>query len=245
MDRRKTLKTILTGTIGASLLGTAACDNAETVNTAAIEAEPKGYGLRLPHEIAHDKRIANENFFTKDELATLGILGNIIAPGEDGEPKATDTGLEEFLEFMALDQPDQHQTKLRGGLAWLNSETVRRYGTTFAEASETERIAIVDDIAYPEAAKGTPMEYGSTFFSHLRYLTVTCYFTSKAGMMKALGYQGNVANIWDGVPQEILDKHGKSYDPKYIPLYVNQERREEMAEWDQDKNLINNGPVDS
>lgn len=245
MDRRKTLKTIFTGTIGATLLSGTSCDTAETVNPAAIEAEPKGYGLRLPHEIAHDKRIANESFFTEPELATLGILGDIIAPGTDGEVAASDTGLLEFLEFMALDQPEEHQTKLRGGLAWLNSESLQRYGKVFSEIAEPERIAIVDDIAYPEEAKGTPMEYGANFFGHLRFLTVTCYFTSAKGMMKSLGYQGNMANIWDGVPQEILDKHGKSYDSKYIPLYVNQERREETAEWDADKNLINNGPVDS
>ena len=241
MDRRKSLKTLLVGTVGAAIAaGTAGCDNATEVNAAEIEAAPKGYGLRLPHEIAHDQRIANEDFFTEAELNTLGILGNIIAPGREDEPKATDTGLLEFLEFMALDQPEQHQNKLRGGLAWLNHESVGRFGDQFSEITEAQQIEIVDDIAYPEEAKGTPMKYGADFFGHLRYMVVTCYFTSRDGMMGALGYQGNQANVWDGVPQEVLDKHDKSYDPKYIPLYVNQDRRSEMAQWDADKNLLNN-----
>ncbi|OAV46195.1 gluconate 2-dehydrogenase subunit 3 family protein [Lewinella sp. 4G2] len=240
MDRRKTLKTLLAGGLGAAVVAkTTSCETPVEIE-ANIEPAAKGYGLRLPHEIAHDQRIANENFFVESELETLGILGDIIAPGEPGEPKATDTGLLEFLEFMALDQPDAHQTKLRGGLAWLNSESKQRFGAPFAKITEAQRIEIVDDIAYPEEAKDTPMEPGAEFFGHLRYMTVVCYFTSREGMMKSLGYQGNMPNVWDGVPQEVLDKHGLAYDPKYLPLYVNQDRREEMAEWDENKNLINN-----
>ena len=240
MDRRKSLKTLLVGTFGAALVANTSCDSPTEVTPAEIDAAPKGYGMRLPHEIAHDQRIANENFFTEDELATLGILGDIIAPGGGEDPKATDTGLLEFLEFMALDQPNTHQNRLRGGLAWLNSESQHRFGGPFAEISADQRIEIVDDIAYPEEAAGTPMKIGADFFSHLRNMTLTCYFTSRQGMMGALGYQGNQANVWDGVPQEVLDKHNKAYDPKYIPLYVNQDRRSEMAQWDDDKNLLNN-----
>ncbi len=241
MDRRKTLKTLFAGTAIAAIAGgTTSCEQTDTVDAASVASEPTGYGLRLPHEIAHDQRIANSDFFTADELATIGILGNIIAPGEDGEPSATETGLEEFVEFMALDQPDNHQTKLRGGLAWLNIESARRFeGKTFAELSPEQRIEIVDDIAYPEA-EGTPMEVGARFFDHLRSLTLTCYFTSRKGMMDALGYQGNQPNVWDGVPEDVMAKHGMEYDPKYLPMYVNQERRAEIAQWDDDKNLLNN-----
>ena len=241
MDRRKTLKTLLAGTLGAAVAaGAQSCDDKVPAATTATEAETKGYGLRLPHEVAHDERIANSEFFTEDELTDIGILGNIIAPGEDGEPAATDTGLLEFMEFMALDLPDQNQTIMRGGIAWLNSESIRRFGSRFAEITEPQRIEIVEDIAWTEDAKDGPYAFGAKFFDHMRYMTLTCYFTSRKGMMDALGYQGNQPNVWDGVPQEVLDKHGKAYDPKYLPLYVNQDRRDEQAEWDADKNLINN-----
>ena len=239
MDRRKTLKTLLAGTVGAALVGNASgCESPTAKPVAELDAAPKGYGLRLPHEIAHDARIARESFFLDEELDTLEILANIIAPGEGDEPSASDTGVREFLEFMALDQPDQHQTKLRGGLAWVNSEAVSRFGAPFAGITEPQRIEIVEDIAYPEEAKGTPLEFGAAFFDHLRYLVVTCYFTSRPGMMKALGYQGNQPNVWDGVPQEVLDKHGMAYDPELLPKYVDQSKRDVVAQWDDDKNLI-------
>jgi len=36
----------------------------------------------------------------------------------------------------------------------------------------------------------------------------------------------------------VLDKHGLAYDPKYLPLYVDQSKRDIQAEWDDDRNLI-------
>jgi gluconate 2-dehydrogenase gamma chain len=245
MDRRKTLKTLLAGTVGTALVAkTTGCETptGDTVEAGpvpgATEAQPLGYGLRTAKEVEHDAKVKAARFFTDAELATIAILADIIAPGGDGEPSATEAGVPEWIEFMANDQPEYHQTKMRGGLMWLNIESSRRFeGKVFSELTETQRIEIVEDIAWPEEAKGTEMEAGANFFSHMRFMTVSGYFTSKEGI-KTLDYQGNAPNVWDGVPQEVLDKHGLAYDEKYLPLYVDQSRREIMAEWDDDGNLI-------
>lgn len=237
MDRRTTIKNLLAGAAGAAFLTQAAsCDLTPEVMEATAE-KAKGYGLRFPHEIKHDERIANDSFFTEAEKIDLGILADIVAPGTEDEPKATDTGVVDFFEFIALDLPDYHQGILRGGLAWLNIEAGSRFGRYFSELTPEERIQIVDDIAYPEDAEDTKFEAGSKFFDRVRYLTLTGYFTSKEGM-KTLDYQGNSANVWDGVPQEILDKHGLAYDPKYLDRYVDQSKRDIQAEWDDEMNLI-------
>lgn len=238
MNRRATLKNLLAGAAGAALLTQATACEAPADMAKVTEAKAAGYGLRMPHELKHDARIANDSFFTDAEKTDLGILADIITPGTDTEPKATDCGVVDFFEFIALDLPDYHQDILRGGLGWLNSEAVKRFpGRYFADLTETERIGIVDDIAYPEEAEGTEFEAGSKFFDRVRYLTLTGYFTSKEGM-KTLDYQGNAANVWDGVPQEVLDKHGLAYDPKYADKYVDQSKRDVMAEWDDEMNLI-------
>lgn len=235
MDRRTTLKNLLAGAAGAALL-------AKTTGCEAPEVEPavtppgEGYGLRFPHEVKHDQRIAADSFFTEAEKKDLGILADIITPGTPTEPKATETGVVEFMEFMALDQPDNHQDLLRGGLGWLNIEASTRFaGRPFADLMPAERLEIVDDIAYPEDAEGTRFAPGARFFDRVRFLTLTGYFTSKQGI-KTLDYRGNSANIWDGVPQEVLDKHGLAYDPNI--KYVDQSRREIIAEWDDEGNLI-------
>ena len=45
-------------------------------------------------------------------------------------------------------------------------------------------------------------------------------------------------NIWDGVPQDVLDEIGLSYDPAWIAKCVDQEKRNETAVWDEEGNLL-------
>jgi len=63
------------------------------------------------------------------------------------------------------------------------------------------------------------------------------YFTSEIGF-KYLGYVGKRPNVWDGVPTEVLQKHGFSYEEKYMALYLKPEKRATVAVWDEEGNLI-------
>jgi hypothetical protein len=54
-----------------------------------------------------------------------------------------------------------------------------------------------------------------------------------------LGYKGNSPNLWDGVPQDILEKHGLSYEKNWLPKFVDHSKRNETAEWDDNGNLLN------
>jgi gluconate 2-dehydrogenase gamma chain len=69
---------------------------------------------------------------------------------------------------------------------------------------------MVDQIAYPEQAK-PEMSQGVAFFSLVRNLTATGFFTSQMGI-KDLGYVGNTPNNWPGVPDEVLKQYGLSYE---------------------------------
>ena len=75
------------------------------------------------------------------------------------------------------------------------------------------------------------------WFNLLRNLTITGYFTSEVGI-KELGYKGNTPNVWDGVPQNVLDQYGLSYDSDWLDKFVDQSKRNIIAEWDEDGNLI-------
>ena len=81
------------------------------------------------------------------------------------------------------------------------------------------------------------MSTGVSFFNRMRDLTMTGYYTSRIGV-KDLGYVGNVPNVWDGVPQDVLDKHGMSYDPEWLAKCVDQSKRNDIAEWDENGNLL-------
>lgn len=160
---------------------------------------------RTEYEKDRDAKLFAEQFFTKHELLTIGVLADIILPHDERSGSATDAGVPDFIEFMAKDQPS-FQTPLRGGIAWLDNQSNKRFGKLFAELSHDQQIAIVEDIAYPER-KVPGMSQGVAFFSLMRNLTASGFWSSKMGI-EDIGYQGNIPNMWDGPPKEVLEKYG-------------------------------------
>ncbi len=149
-------------------------------------------------------------FLTPHELATITLLANAIIPADDRSGNASDAGVPEFIDFMMLDQPER-QLVIRGGLKWLDVECLKRFDTPFAKCSEPQRTAVLDDIAWPVRAR-PEHSHGARFFSAVRDLTATGFFTSKMGI-EDLEYKGNTfVPVWDGVPQAALDHLGVSYD---------------------------------
>ena len=238
MKRRDTLKALLVGGIaGTATLSTVGCKT-EAESKAAQEAltAPKGYG-RTPSEIAHDERINAEIFLTEKELSTIATLCDIILPATPTAGSATDAKVPEFIDFIVKDLPS-YQLPLRGGLMWLDGESNTRFNKDFTACSNKEQIAIIEDIAYPDPEnKKQTMAPGIAFFNRMRNFTLTGYYTTKMGI-DDLGYVGNRPNIWDGVPQDVLDKHGMAYDKEWLPKFVDQEKRNEQAVWDEAGNLL-------
>ena len=235
MNRRESFKTILLGTVaGATLATTAGCE--KDVPEADASKELGLYG-RTPAEIERDNKLLEAVYFNEEELEMIAVLSDIILPATPTAGAATEAGVVDFIEFIVKDLPD-NQLPIRGGLMWLNSESMRRYEKPFIEISDKQQISIIDDIAYPDDKGEKPdLAAGIKFFDKIRGLVLTGYYTSKMGIQD-LGYKGNQPNIWDGVPQDVLDKHGMKYDEDWLPKFVDQGKREIIAEWDDDMNLI-------
>jgi hypothetical protein len=153
-------------------------------------------------------------FFTAHEWATVRVLADIVIPKDERSGGATDAGVPEFMDFILQDplaearQRERNQVRMRGGLAWLDREVGRRYsGKSFLDASEAERKAVLDDIAYPQKA-APEMRRGVAFFNAFRDLVASGFWSSKMGV-KDIGYQGNTfVPDWKGCPPEVLQKLG-------------------------------------
>jgi hypothetical protein len=117
----------------------------------------------------------------------------------------------EFIDFMLNESSESRQQSFRDGLAWLDAESTRRFQQPFADASDEQRRAILDDIAWPERASADLKE-GVDFFSRARDMTAAGFFSSRIGY-EDLEFRGNefVAQ-WEGCPPAALDKLGVSYD---------------------------------
>ena len=237
MDRRDTIKSILLGSVAGGLVingcktETSEPDTNEG-NDSGSDSDGGGYG-RVPEEIARNKALMAERFFTEHELATVAVLCDIILPADENSGSATDAEVPDFIEFIAKDMT-YHQVPLRGGLMWLDHESHKRFDKAFVDLSDPQQIEIVDDIAYPDQVKPEHAQ-GAKFFSKMRDLTLTGFYTTKIGI-DDLGFMGNTPNDWDGVPDEVLKKHGVSYDPKY--QYVDHTTKAKLAEWDEKGNIV-------
>lgn len=223
----------MVGTLAGAAIGTA-CTKVEE-EAPPIVAET-GYG-RTPDEKKRDEKLKAEIFLNTHELETIAVLCDIILPATNTVGSATDAGVPEFIEFIAKDIP-KHQLPLRGGLMWLDTESNKRFNQVFKLCKAQQQITIVDDIAYDDPdGKKPAMAYGIKFFSLIRGLTLTGYYTTRMGV-DDLGYVGNSPNIWDGVPQEVLKDYDVDYDPEWLAKCVDQSKRDATAEWDEDGNLI-------
>jgi gluconate 2-dehydrogenase gamma chain len=215
MDRRKSLKIIGLGTVSGGLL-LDACKNPD-VKTAAKGEEKKEAAALNYDRTAEEKEIhqalVSKTFFTPHEMATIAVLCDIIIPADDVSGSATQAGVPDFIEFMAKDKPD-FQTPLRGGLRWLDMQMIKLHGTPFKDSKPDQQIALVDAIAYPAKAK-PEMKQGVSFFSLMRNLTASGFFSSKMGI-EDIGYKGNNPNQWNGVPDEVLKQYNLAYTDKEL-----------------------------
>lgn len=238
MDRRKSIKSLLLGGVAGGL----ALHGCKPEAEAAAEAETalNGYSYnygRTPEEKELIMELEAEQFFSEHEMDTVKVLCALILPANEKFGSATDAGAPDFIEFMAKDIPEL-QTTLRGGLMWLDHRSNTEFGKEFKSAAEAEQKQLLDGIAYYDAA--VPLREQALeiqFFALMRNLTLCGYFTSKMGI-EDLGYKGNTPNVWDGVPQEVLDQHGVAYDEEWLAKCVDQSQRGVIAEWDEAGNLL-------
>jgi len=196
MSRRQALALLTAGPVAAMTWTSAEAEQAhEHAAQARAQAQPSA---------AYKRR-----FFTAHEYATVGVLVDLIIPRDERSGSATEAGVPEFMDFMMIDQP-RRQVAMRGGLALLDKLSQDRCGKRFVSATDRERRALLDEIAYT-SNPDPGLSHAIAFFSSFRDLTATGFFTSKMGVAD-LQYVGNVfVDEWTGCPDAALKKLGVTY----------------------------------
>ena len=152
-------------------------------------------------------------FFTPHEWATVRSLADVVIPANERSGAATDARVPEFIDFVLRDplaEPRERealQTRVRGGLSWLDRECRARFSKPFVDCAPSERTAVVDDIAWPERVKPDKVA-GAAFFILFRDLVASGFWSSRMGV-EDLKYTGNTfVAEWTGCPPEVLAKIG-------------------------------------
>lgn len=203
MNRRESLKILGLTTLSATVLLEACQPGSDQVKVVDQAENPSTAG-RQEFEIARDRQLNSERFFSAHEMATITVLADLIIPKDQQSGNASDAKVPDFIEFIVKDIPE-HQTPMRGGLRWLDLQCLNRFQKPFKDASGMQQTQILDLIAYPNKVK-PGMEQGVAFFNLMRNLTASGFFTTEMGI-KDIGYAGNMPNKWDGVPEDILKQY--------------------------------------
>jgi gluconate 2-dehydrogenase gamma chain len=212
MDRRKSIKALIIGTVSTGVL-VEACKSPEKK---AIMQDPAATisGInRMKEEAEHYKEVVAKTFFTPEEMATITILADIIIPKDEISGSASDAKVPDFIEFIVKDKPE-HQTPMRGGLRWMDMQCLTRFEKPFKNCSHEQQMQLVDEIAWPKKAK-PEVAQGVAFFSLMRNLTASGFYTTEIGV-KDVGYMGNVPNQWNGVPADVLKQYNMAYTEKEL-----------------------------
>jgi hypothetical protein len=144
-------------------------------------------------------------FFTPHEYATVRVLADMIIPKDERSGGATEAGVPEFIDFI-VDEQEGRQVPMRGGLAWLDQDALRRFDRRFIDATPAQRAEMLDAISGLE--DDPSRSAGQAFFRSFRDLTSSGFWTSRMGI-EDLGYMGNTfVAEWQGCPPEQLKKLG-------------------------------------
>ncbi len=237
MDRRKSLKLIATGAVAAPAVIAGCKPGDEPKKPEENVADAKFNLDRNPDELKYEKELlSKEKFFTDHEMATLTLLADIIIPRDEISGSASDAKVPEFIEFIVKDMPS-HQVPMRGGLRWLDMQCLKRFEKPFKDCTQDQQLELVNEIAYPEIQyqdeKGNSikkgkvrpnMQPGVSFFSLMRNLTATGFYTSEIGV-KDIGYIGNKATQWNGVPDDVLKQYSVAYTEKELKECVSFDKK--------------------
>lgn len=183
---------------------------ADAAEAAAVAAGAKPYGQDPDLMKAYKRGDVWPLSFTDAQRKMVATLCDVIIPADHLGPSASTVEVPAFIdEWVSAPYPLQQADRvlIMDGLAWLESESTKRFSKVFAELDAKQQQAICDDICDTEKAK-PEFKKAAQFFSKFRGIAAGGYFSTQEGW-KAIGYVGNTPTLtFDGPPKEVLDQLG-------------------------------------
>ena len=151
--------------------------------------------LRAAEEHSHGKSAAppepdrwanyTPKFFSADEFAMLQAYCEILIP-TDETPGAREAHVAHYIDFVvnaAVPEAPEMQKQWRTAMTWLA-------GQNFSELPDAGKLALVKQMAAPERDRAVKHD-GYATYRLIKQMTVFAFYTSRAGLVEDLQYQGN------------------------------------------------------
>jgi hypothetical protein len=181
VSRRDILRSLVVGAAGGSVL-----------QMIPAQAAEYAHGLIQKEKAVSTAGKYVPKFFPAHQYETLTSLCDTIIPKDERSGGAVEAGAPEFIDLLTSEN-EKFQTRLGGGLMWLDNFCVDRYGKVYLECAPEQRKEVLDLIAYRKNAKENPgLTSGVAFFAIVRNMTCDGFYTSKIGIAD-LQYIGNTS----------------------------------------------------
>ena len=132
---------------------------------------------------------AAAGFFTREELALVDELAEMIIPADAHSPGARAANVAGYIDARLAEAVDESVRKTwREGLKLVEQRSQEAGSTTFLQSSPAARLALLTGMAQNEAQPKRPEE---VFFAELKSRVVHAYYTSEIGIQRDMEYKGN------------------------------------------------------
>ncbi|MBI1896618.1 MAG: gluconate 2-dehydrogenase subunit 3 family protein [Acidobacteria bacterium] len=136
-------------------------------------------------------------YFPAEDFAVVSRIADLIIPRTD-TPGAQDAGVPAYIDYVVGRSPEQQEV-FRRGLRWLR--TVARDFLQLSEEQQTAILRPLSDAVDRQQAHST----GERFFRAIKSLTADGYYTSRAGLVEELGFNGG--SVLASFPECTIEEH--------------------------------------
>ena len=149
------------------------------------------------HEALQDAHPPAPRFFNAAQLLIISRLTDLIIPPTD-TPGAAAAGVPAYIDLVVNEDPALQAT-FNEGLPRLDTISASKFnGTTFLQLTEPQQVEILTALSEAAGQDGA-------FFHALKNLTADGYYTSRIGLMRELGYNGDA--VLAAFPQSTIPEH--------------------------------------
>jgi hypothetical protein len=178
VGRREALKRLAIGGVGAATLPAWV----ETLSALAAD-----HAHMQPARKAAAGAVAwKPKVLTPAQNETVITLTELIIP-QTNTPGAKAAKVNEFIDFVLSDAKPPDRDKFVAGLSAIDARTTRDHGKPFNACTPEQQTALLTELSAP-GASGDAAE----FFTAIKSMTITGYYTSEVGVRQELGDDGTL-----------------------------------------------------
>jgi hypothetical protein len=130
---------------------------------------------------------------TPAQLETVATLAELIIPTTD-TPGARAALVDRFIDQVMSNARPADKERFVTGLTWIDTRSTALYGKAFTATTPAQQTELLTKLAAPggQAAEDQP---GVPFFTAMKNLTISGYYSTKIGLEQELGDNGQLFSV--------------------------------------------------